>query len=245
MSNNENNNIYFYPFSERTLAFAPKPIPASKALPEWYKSQPASLNEEELIPKGLMSSTIKRCMPIFDYITAGYVITIPCDLYIDATNPEKIEWSVPMPMKSFANDMIATHAPEQYSHYPIDTTKYHKQLFRIMPFWSVKTDPGYSTLFMHPTHKDPVPFLTFGGLIDTDNFITDGHLSMLIEKDFKGIIKQGTPFVQVIPIKRENWQMKIMDSTDSTKDIMPQRLNLRSTFVSGYKNKMRSKKEFK
>lgn len=245
MSKNESNKIYFYPFNERTAAFAPKPIPASKALPDWYKSQPAAPNEEEMISKGLMASTIKRCMPIFDYITAGYIISIPCDIYIDATNPEKLEWSVPMPMKTFANDMISTHSPEQYSHYPIDKNKYHKQLFRIMPFWAIKTDPGYSTLFMHPTHKDAVPFLTFGGLIDTDNFITDGHLSMLVEKDFKGVIKQGTPFVQVIPIKRENWEMEIIDPVQANKEFMGQRLNLRSTFVSGYKNKMRSKKEFK
>jgi hypothetical protein len=245
MKKDSTNNIYFYPFNERTAMFAPKPIPASKALPEWYKSQPATLNEEEFIAKGMSSSTIKRCMPIFDYITAGYVISIPCDIYIDATNPDKIEWSVPLPMKTFANDMISTHAPEQYSHYPTDRGKYHKQLFRIMPFWSVKTDPGYSTLFMHPTHKDPVPFLAIGGLIDTDQFISDGHLSMFIEKDFKGVIKQGTPFVQVIPIKRENWQMNILEPVEANKEVMAQRLNLRSTFVAGYKNKMRSKKEFK
>lgn len=245
MKKNENNKIYFYPFSEKTTAFAPKPVPASRALPEWYKAQPAATNEEEFLAKGMLPSTIKRCMPIFDYITAGYIISTPCDIYIDATNPEKLEWSVPLPMKTFANDMISTHSPDQYSHYPIDKNKYHKQLFRIMPFWAVKTDEGYSTLFMHPTHKDPVPFLTFGGLIDTDNFITDGHLSMLVEKDFKGVIKQGTPFVQVIPFKRENWEMEIIEPAQAAKEYSKQRLDLRSTFVSGYKNKMRSKKEFK
>mgnify|MGYP006267068755 CR=1 FL=1 len=242
---NNKNHIYFYPFSERTMAFTPKPIPASKAVPDWYKAQPAAPNEAEMTAKGLMASTIKRCMPIFDYITAGYIIPIPCDIYIDATNPEKLEWSVPMPMKTFANDMISSHSYEQYSHYPIDTDKYHKQLFRIMPFWAVKTDPGYSSIFFHPSHKDPVPFVSFGGIIDTDNFITDGHLSMLIEKNFKGIIKQGTPFVQVIPFKREDWEMQIIDPIEAGKEFTKQRLNLRSTFISGYKNKMRIKKEFK
>jgi hypothetical protein len=239
------NKISFYPFSEKTKSFAPEPVPASKAVPDWYKRQPGTIDEETFIKNGVTSSTIKRCMPIFDYMTAGYIIPIPCDIYIDATNPEKIEWSVPQSMKMFASDMIATHAPEQYDHFPIDKNKYHKQLFRIMPFWAVKTPPGYSTLFMHPLHKDPLPFLSIGGLIDSDKFISDGHLSMLIEKDFKGVIKQGTPFAQVIPFLREDWEMELIDADESNKELQKQRLSLRSSFVNGYRNKMRSKKEFR
>lgn len=239
------NTIRFYPFSEKTTFFAPEPMPASRHVPDWYKAQPGSIRDEEMYPKGQLSSTIKRCMPIFDGMTAGYILGFPCDLYLDTTNPEKIEWSVPLPMKSFASDMFATHAPEQYDHYPVDTNKYHKQLFRVMPFWAIQTPPGYSALFMHPMHKDHLPFLAFGGLIDTDKFITDGHLSMLVEKDFKGVIKQGTPFVQVLPFKREDWEMELVDHKEASEALTKQRLNLRSTFVNSYKNKFRSKKEYK
>lgn len=241
------NKIMFYPFNEKTTEFAPKPYPASKAVPDWYKSQPGTVSDKEEISmkQGASTSTIKRCMPIFDAMTAGYIIPMPCDIYIDSTNPEKIEWSVPLGVKPFGMDMVSHHAREQYSHYPINTNIYHKDLFRIMPFWSVKTDPGYSCLFINPIHKDEVPFWTFGGIIDTDNFITDGHISMLIEKNFKGVIKQGTPFVQVIPFKREDWSMEIVDPEISKKEVISQRLNLRSTFIGGYKNKMRSKKEWR
>lgn len=241
------NIIKFYPFSEKTEEFAPKPYPAFKAVPDWYKKQPGTVPEKEELSmkQGASTSTIKRCMPIFDAMTAGYIIPLPCDLYIDATNPEKIEWSVPLGVKSFGVDMISHHAKEQYSHYPIDTDKYHQNLFRIMPFWAVKTNTGYSSLFISPMHQDSMPFWTFGGIIDTDNFITDGHISMLVKKNFKGVIKQGTPFVQVIPFKREDWTMEIVDPETSKKEVFKQRLNLRSTFISGYKNKMRSKKEWR
>lgn len=237
--------ISFYPFNEKTMSFAPEPIPASRAVPNWYKQQAGTIDEEAFIKNGMTSSTVKRCMPVFDYMTAGYLILMPCDIYIDATNPEKIEWSVPMAMKGFGSDMVSSHAREQYDSYPIDKNKYHKDLFRIMPFWSVKTEKGYSTLFTHPTHKDPLPFMAIGGLVDTDNFITEGHLSFLIEKDFKGTIKQGTPLVQIIPFKREDWNMKIVDPQQSVKEIQKQRLNLRSTFVNGYRNKMRAIKEWR
>jgi hypothetical protein len=236
--------ISFYPFSEKTEKFAPPPFPASKAVPDWYKAQPGTINEAEAIKVGTSTGTIKRCMPIFDVMTAGYIIPFPCDIYIDATNPDKIEFSIPMALKGFSADLTATHAPEQYSHYPIDKDIYHKDVFRIMPFWAVKTDPGYSTLFLNPFHKDKLPFRAFEGMIDTDKFITDGHISMLVEKNFKGVIKQGTPFVQVIPIRREDWQMELIESSQATKDFMRQRIDLRSTFVNGYKNKFRSKKEY-
>jgi hypothetical protein len=239
------NKISFYPFSDKTSQFAPKPIPATKSVPEWYKKQPGTIDESNFIKQGMTSSTIKRCMPIFDYMTAGYIISVPCDIYIDATNPEKIEWSVPQSMKPFGSDMFASHAREQYDHYPVDKDLYHRDLFRIMPFWSVKTPPGYSAIFTHPIHKDPVPFLAIGGLVDTDDFITDGHLSFLIQKDFVGVIKQGTPLVQVIPFLREDWEMETVEPQQASKEVQTQRLNLRSTFVNGYRNKMRKIKEWR
>ena len=47
------------------------------------------------------------------------------------------------------------------------------------------------------------------GVIDTDTYPSDGFLSFFVPKNFKGIIKQGTPFIQVIPIKREKFVSKI------------------------------------
>lgn len=237
--------ISFYPFSDKTEAFAPVPVPASKLVPEWYKKQPGSVNESEGLAAGQSNGTVKRCMPVFDVITSGYLILLPCDLYIDATNPEKIEWSVPQAMTMFARDMITTHHPDQYSHYPIDLDIYHKDLFRIMPFWAVKTEEGYSALFTQPFHRDSSPFFAIAGFVDTDNFISDGHFSFLVKKNFKGVIKQGTPIAQIIPVQRQDWEMEIVDHKQSTEEVFKQRLSLRSVFKNAYKEKMRVKKEYK
>lgn len=237
--------ISFYPFSDKTESFAPKPIPASKMIPEWYKKQPGSVNEVEGLAKGQSNGTVKRCMPVFDVLSAGYLILMPCDLYLDATNPEKIEWSVPQAMSGFARDMITTHHPDQYSHYPIDQDIYHKDLFRIMPFWAVKTEKGYSALFTNPFHRDVTPFFAISGFVDTDNFISDGHFSFLVKKNFKGVVKQGTPIAQVIPIQREEWESEFIDHKKSNEEVFSQRLSLRSVFKNAYKEKMRVKKEYK
>lgn len=237
--------IKFYPFNEKTVEFAPPPVPASKVVPAWYRSQAGEISSKTDMLRGSFAATVKKCMPVFDSMTAGYIISAPCDIYLDATNPEKLEYSVPIALKSFQPDMFAFHAREQYTEYPLDVSKYHKDLFRIMPFWSVGTEKGYSCLFINPMHAEESPLVAIPGIVDTDGFITEGHFSFMVKKDFKGTIKQGTPLVQVIPFKRDNWEMQIVDPDESQRALDKQRFNLRSTFVNGYKNKMRSKKEYK
>ncbi|MFY9331750.1 MAG: hypothetical protein WAO41_08750 [Candidatus Nanopelagicales bacterium] len=238
--------IRFYPFNEGTKSFVPRPQPAARYVPEWYKIQPGNKGDEEMIPKGgLAASTVKRCMPIFDAMTAGYMIVAPCDIHLDATNPEKLEWQIPAQLQQFKADLFATHAPEQYENYPIDPESYHKQLLRILPTWSVGTDEGYSVLFTNPYHTDGSPLWAFTGLIDTDKFISEGHVSFLVKKGFKGIIKQGTPLYQLIPVKREEWVAEYVSVEESNAATTKQRFDLRSTFMNGYKNKFRSKKVYK
>lgn len=245
MKKNNRQIIKFYPFSEKTIGFAPEPMPASKKLPSWYRAQPAEINEKTDMMMGTFAATVKKCMPVFDAMTAGYVLVAPCDIYIDSTNPEKLQFSIPTSMKQFQADMFASHAREQYAEYPLDTSIYHKDLFRVLPFWSVQTSKGYSCLFMQPAHSDNSSLTAIGGIVDTDGFISEGHFSFMVRKDFKGVIKQGTPLVQILPFKREPWEMEIVDLETSMKVIAKQRLGLRSTFLNGYKNKFRSPKEYR
>lgn len=242
---NNENIISFYPFSEKSLQFAPPPMSATKNIPDWYKRQPGETNDKDTLSKGFPTSTIKRCMPIFDAMGAGYIIVAPCDIYLDATNPEKLVYSIPASLKQYQGDLFATHGRDQYSEYPINKDKYHKDLLRLMPFWAVGTQPGYSCLVINPIHRDESPLFAFSGLVDTDQFITDGHYSFLVEKDFKGIIKQGTPLVQIFPFKREPWQSYLATPEESMERFDNQRLKVRSSFINSYKNKFRAKKEFR
>jgi hypothetical protein len=239
--------IKFYPFSQESKALAPEPTPASKNIPEWYKRQPAygAPEEEQMLKRGGTGSTVKRCMPIFDIINSGYIIYVPCDIYIDATDPNKLKWSVPTTAGQLKRELVSSHAPEQVSHYPLNEKQYHKEIFRIMPFWSVGTEKGYSSLFTHPFHSDPVPFRAFGAIVDTDKFISDGHLSIQIEKDFKGVIERGTPLVQVIPFKRDKYSMELVDFEESNKILMAQRILIRSKFKNFYRNHLRVTKDYK
>lgn len=244
MKKNKAQEIIFYPADSTTPEFVPQPIPASRHLPEWYKKQPATI-DADMLAKGVATSTVKKCMPIFDAITSGYLFLAPCDIYVDATNPEKLEFSVPNQMGPARAKIFSSHAIEQYSYYPINPDRYHKTLLRIFPLWAAKTPDGYSSMITPPLHSDDSPILAFSGVVDTDKFVTDGHFSFLVEKDFKGVIKKGTPLVQLTPFKRESWQMSIGSTEDAEKILTRQRLQLRSFFANAYKTAFRSKKDYK
>jgi hypothetical protein len=184
-------------------------------------------------------------MPIFDLLTAGYILTAPCDIYLDASNPERLEWSIPQGLLAHQADMFAVHASEQYDKMPNNKALYHKDLLRIFPFWSVGTPKGYSSIFLQPSYLDSSPLTALQAIVDTDAFITDGHLSFWVEKNFKGIIKQGTPLVQVIPFRRDSWEKDFASVEESEKIFNDQRLKLRSMFSNAYKNIFRSRKEYR
>jgi hypothetical protein len=56
-------------------------------------------------------------------------------------------------------------------------------------------------------------FYIINAIVDTDTFDDWINFPILINYDkypsFKKIFKQGTPYVQIIPFKRESWKLKI------------------------------------
>lgn len=60
----------------------PHPVKAQKKIPEWYrKLQPT-------VPKGtVMDGTAKRCIPVLDAMSQGYIIPLWCDVIIRVFYP--------------------------------------------------------------------------------------------------------------------------------------------------------------
>jgi len=230
--------VKFYQTLEGIDLLVGPPMPADKHLPDWYKKQPAAIGD--------FGSTIKRCMPIFDVMTSGYMLVLPCDVFIDSTNPDKLLFFTPPGiMDDFDDKIFASHSPAQYMEYPTKPDTYHKELLRIDPFYAVGTEKGYSALFTQPFHRNPSPLQVFPAIVDTDTFIPDGHYSFFVEKGFSGTIKQGTPIIQVIPFKRTSFTSEVVAYEKALKPLSDQNIKARGTFINGYKNKFRSKKEYK
>ena len=67
-------NIKFVSVHDNILEmFYPKP--ASECVPDWYKSQSSYTdNKKNIDENGKANATIKKCMPLFDSMTSGYII---------------------------------------------------------------------------------------------------------------------------------------------------------------------------
>ena len=220
----------------------PLPEAATRNVPDWYRQQPGVTGDPEKIENGTMRLTVKKCQAFFDAMAAGYIFKVPVDIFIDTTDG-KFDIQIPGEMQRFRNELIAHHSTEQVSHMPLDTGIYMNMVLRIHPTWMVKTPEGYSTLFMNPMHQPPTPLTAVEAIIDTDKFWSDGHLSFFVKKNFKGIIKQGTPLIQVIPFKRDDWQSELVKDFDPEKTNMQRRV-VRSTFQNGYRTKFWQKKSY-
>jgi hypothetical protein len=63
------------------------PVPAKKALPDWYKDHPTYTTGlgREVRPTGDGIGTIKKCLAVFDSMTAGYIIKTPLDVNVVKT----------------------------------------------------------------------------------------------------------------------------------------------------------------
>lgn len=181
------------------------PIPAKKILPEWYKKTNSYMEgKKKPNGKGRTTGTIKKCVPVFDAITSGYIITTYADIYVsnqegkDSSGSTKLfpyyEWT--------SSESIQFHPEWQANKHPkFQDIPYPK----FMNPWGIKTPKGYSCLFVPPMHRS-TPFNILPGIVDTDEYIAPVNFPfMLTDNNFEGLIPAGTPVAQVIPFKRDSW----------------------------------------
>jgi len=224
------------------------PKPADKSIPNWYKELNSYISgEKKPVGNGTTTSTIKRCMPVFDAITGGYIIYTYVDIFVtqktvlteDETSTKETfpyyEWPSFKPM-SF-------HDKEQAPNHPN-----RKNLQTVYPKWnnpwSIKTPKGYSCLFTQPMHRES-PFTILDGIVDTDRYTAPVNFPFVLNDwKFDGVIPAGTPMAQVIPFKREKWQLEIGKEEDLKNQLEVTRY-LRTSFFDSYKNKFRQPKEYK
>lgn len=212
-----------------------QPKPASKSVPNWYKNMQSYYdNEKKPNGDGSTSATIKKCIPVFDSITAGYIIESPADVWVSIKDGGQwFEWS------DFG--LITFHPIQQAPEHPLNNSFAYPKW---MNPWSISTPNGYSTLFVQPFHRESV-FTILPGIVDTDQYTPPVNFPFVVnDPSFEGLIPKGTPIAQVIPFKRESWNMSI----GNKKDLMAQNKitrKLQSKFFDRYKTMFWSKKEYK
>jgi len=245
--------------------FTPKP--ASGSVPDWYKTLDSYMSKEKKPDgKGMTTGTIKRCMPVFDAIVGGYILYTYTDVYVsqkaieyadkekkdktgedDFIPEEEIrEMGLPVTQAHYewpSFGPLGFHPVEQAPNHPQRSGTPHHYPKWINP-WSIKTPKGYSVLFTQPMHR-PADFTILPGIVDTDEYDAPVNFHFVLnDPKFEGMIPAGTPMAQVIPFKREEWNMTI-GSQEEWQAQNKTTIKLRTSFFDSYKNKFRQPKDYK
>jgi hypothetical protein len=243
-------DIIFTKMTDVSEEYTPKP--AAKLIPDWYKDM-ESYRGGIKGPMGFGQSTtatMKRCMPIFDAMTSGYIITTYVDVFVTQRQEIDSETNEPtgkaMPWYEWALfEPLNFHAPYQApNHYMRDGLSNEAYYPKWMNPWAIKTPPGYSCLFLPPLHRD-IPFTILSGVVDTDKYTSPINFPFALNDwGFEGLIPAGTPMAHVIPFKRESWNMSFGNEEDARQG-HKELLSIRSRFFDGYKSQYRQTKEYK
>lgn len=209
------------------------PVPATQEIPEWYKKMP-NRRPNKKTPDSI--STIKKCVPVFDAMSAGYLFFTPCDLYVTQVDGEP-NYDTSMPVVIMPDD----HPQQQANFHPAaNGFKFPKWING----WGIKTPKGYSTLFIPPIHNPNPWFVCMEGLVDTDKYVAPINFPFVLKNPkFEGLIPAGTPMIQAIPFKRDDWKYTI-GGIKEKEEAMDITRELNIFFWDRYKNLYRTIKNW-
>jgi hypothetical protein len=229
--------IYFSRYDNAESLYSP--APSSKFIPEWYKNAQSYFNNQKRPRLGSPFVTIKKCLPVFDAITAGYIIVLNRDIYVEQLEDGPyLHWRAEDTEKN--DDVLTEHHEFQVQGHPDNNLGYQ---LKIENPWLIKTDPGYSCMILPPLHRDN-QIVILPGVVDTDKYYEKVNFPFnLKDKNFEGMIEAGTPIAQIIPFKREKYSMNIVP-LDSKRRTSNQR-TIASKIFDGYRNMYWSRKEYR
>lgn len=176
----------------------PHPRPASKHIAPWFKAvKPVCEHGRDSF--GAKGLTAKKCMPLLDAMTAGWVIPLFGDVNIRTNDDLSLLEAGGNPIGPIVEGHpVAQLGGKTSPTYPGDAIKF------INP-WVIKTADGVSSLFVPPLNHFEKRFTCLSGLVDTDRYAKQVNFPAVWHApDFDDIVEAGTPLVTVIPVRRED-----------------------------------------
>jgi hypothetical protein len=230
------------------------PIPIKLNIPEWYKK----------LEHTVLNKTVKGCMPFLDTLTSGYLLKMPQDFCVrhNVYSKNEKEEVIKDSFQTFGlHDMSQIlfkkninlnsgrdiHTLKQLEGSPFIEKNKNLPFYKILNPWTIKTPKGYSCLFVPPLNNADDRFSIIPGIVDTDTFPNEINFPIIINGDkypiLETIIKKGTPYVQIIPFKRDSWKMSLKPKKQ--KDIQNGRLFYGLKLMNIYKENYWNKKSWK
>ncbi len=233
--------IKFVAIEPKWLEMQPPPQPASKYKPEWYKDSPLfSPGDKFQFTNENKNMTFKKCLPFIDGLNAGYILELRKDIFVqdnsnDDSNTFDIVWN---------SDELVVGIHHSNTRLIDPPEGYHSQVVTYIWNYIVQTPKGYSTLFCEPFGFPNGILKAIPAVVDTDGKALNFHLSLWFKKGFVGVVPKGTPLVQIIPFKRDDWKSKISSLKLGEHEIM-QETTFNATIFNNYKNLSWFRKKYK
>ena len=249
-----NNEIEFSSHEDYFTLKEDYPTPIKLNIPEWFKK----------LEHTVLDKTVKGCIPFLDSLTSGYLLKIPQDFHVRHNVDNKNEKGEIFKdsFQTFGlhdmsqlinakfinlNSGIDTHPTKQVEGSPFIEKNKNLPFYKILNPWKIKTPKGYSCLFVPPLNNSDDRFHIIPAIVDTDTYPNEINFPIIINGDkypvLETTIKKGTPYVQVIPFKRDNWKMTIIPRKQ--KEVQKSRLFYGLKILYTYKEKYWSKKLWK
>lgn len=222
----------------------PKPI--VKTIPSWYrKSDKYLINKENGTPWedpyiGGRIPNWKSCPAVFDVMGSGYCLRTPCELefYYDVNGKISVR-----PEDNTFLDFCTSRDPMDDFKTPMGYDNNH---FAWWMDWGVQVPEGYSVLFTNPMNRFELPFISTSGIIDCDKISVPGTVPFFLFKGWTGVLPAGTPYLQLIPFKRDDWESEINIKTEKEiyEDFMYVNNKYRVPDGGVYKNEVWTKRKY-
>ncbi len=234
------------------------PTPTQNEIPKWYKEADRFAKmpngeyykaPKEVCPfpkEGTTDDygkipTWKACPAIMDGFSTGYVLKTPCDITFFKTSTGSIDVKIDdVRHKDFCTRRLAM---PQFEH----PEGFYKDHFAWYSEWGIELPEGYSALFMTPMNRFDLPFMNTTGIVDSDKVHLLGTFPFFIAKDWEGTVPAGTPYLQVLPFKRENWnhQLEFLDQKEIYDKMIENMKFYRQPDGGIYKNHVWTRREYK
>ena len=234
------------------------PTPAQNVIPDWYKNadrfakmpngeyfqatkEICPFPREGAVPDYGKIPTWKACPAIMDAFSTGYVFKTPCDLVFAKNEQGIIDVTIE---DDNYKDFCTPRLPMPQFEHPMG---YYKNHFAWSSGWGLELPEGYSALFMTPMNRFDLPFLNTTGVVDSDKVHLLGTFPFFIAEGWEGTIPEGTPYLQVLPFKREDWEHEVetVDQSSMYGKIVESLKFYRQPDGGVYKNKVWSRREYR
>jgi hypothetical protein len=213
-------------------------VPAKKLIPKWYKDIP-KWQDGILVspPNPKLRKTLKNCIPFLDALISGYIVTLAHDVVIT-----KDSLGNPFLTANHYGDPAILNRDIEMSYVQKPNGFYKNEFAWNFPL-AIEIPKGYSVLVTHPFNRFDLPFITLTGIIDSGWIIpAGGQAPFILQNNFDGILTKGTPIMQIIPFKNENW---ILEKKNNLVESAQVYLKKSNSVISGwYKNNIWNKKSY-